>query len=108
LLPALGLSTRTGWLLQGVLFVVAVTVYFTLQRTAPEVAFTWFCSAWSLRYLTQRLGGSEAQLGVPRITPDSSFQERLLVDTAALAMFITSFLVLLLGHQGWRQLLGAL
>lgn len=107
LLPALGMSTRTGWVVQSVLLVAAATVYVILQRTAYEVAAAWFCSAWSLRYVTQRLGGREAQLGTARITPDSPFQARLLMDVAVLAMFTLALLALLFGHDGWRRLLGA-
>ena len=107
LVPIVGLSTKAGWLMQVGLFVVAVIVFLSLNRTIKEVAFTWFCAAWSLRYLTHRLGGREAQFGVPRIWPDSSFQERLLMDTLVLAVFAMSILTLLLGYDGWRRLLGA-
>ena len=106
LVPSIALSIKAGWFMQVGLLLVAAIVYVSLNRSIMELGIAWFCAAWSLRYLTNRLGGREAQLGVPRIWPDSSFQERLLVDTFALAMFAMSILALVLGTDGWRPLLG--
>jgi hypothetical protein len=107
LVPTVGLSIKAGWFIQFGLLIVAAIVYIGLNRAIAEVGFSWFCAAWSLGYLNNRLGGREAQLGVPRIRSDSSFQERLLVDTSAVVIFAMSILALILGADGWRRLLGA-
>ncbi|EGJ11842.1 hypothetical protein RBXJA2T_16007 [Rubrivivax benzoatilyticus JA2 = ATCC BAA-35] len=97
-----------GWLMQVGLVTVAILVHVSVERTLGQLAFAWFCSAWSLRYLTQRLGGREAQFGVSRVSSESSFQERLLMDTAVLAAFTISALALFFGVDGWRMFLAAL
>lgn len=108
LVPSVGLSARAGWLMQVGLVTVAILVYVSVERTLGQLAFAWFCSAWSFRYLTQRLGGREAQFGVSRVSSESSFQERLLMDIAVLAAFAISALALFFGVDGWRSFLAAL
>ena len=107
LLPDVGLSQAAGRLVQGVLLLGVAAVYLILQRDALEVAMTGLCSAWSLRYVTRRLGGREAQIGTARITPDSPFQGRLLMDVLGLLMLTLALLALLIGMGGWRRVLGA-
>jgi hypothetical protein len=108
LLPNIGLSVKTGWLLQGALPILLIVVYLALQRSIDEALLVWLLSAVSLGGLTQRLGGREVWFGAACVTPESTFQERLAVDIAMLAMFAISLLVLLIGFEGWRRLIGAL
>jgi len=92
------------WLSQGALSLVAAVVAVVAERNVLEVAVAWFISAWALRYIGHRLSGMEAQLGVPRVTEESSFQARLSLDLFALIMFALGIATLLFSWASIRSL----
>ena len=106
LLRDIGLSSRSGWYLQAVLLACPLIAYTVDHRSIGELLFAWLTAAYTLRYITQRLGGREAQLGIPRVTRDTTFQGRLSLDVLAIAIFGLAGLALLVGYDGWRTLVG--
>ena len=104
LLKNMGLTKRGRWISQSLLSAFAVTVAVVTDRHALEVAFAWFVSAWALRYICHRLSGMEAQLGVPRVNEESSFQARLSLDLFASIMFLLGVATLVFSWASIRGL----
>ena len=110
LFPVVGL-TRASALFAQVIW-IAFALVFVLLRPGEwqSIGLAWLFGAWVVFYITQRFGGREAILVgyVPSITPESSFQERLLGDVLFLFLVLFLAAIIVFGVGTIREFWGSL